>query len=142
MQLEDKATIHALPPELVATVLEHLSRTPSHDYREHPERDITNAVSVCRTWREPAQRALFASILLSADRVPAWLASSARSQRRIHHLSLRGGFSEALLSGILAECPGLISLEEETGDVEGESGVYHCCMNRGASGQYFQSCLA
>ena len=103
------ATIDDLPFELLGDILELLDET----------KDLYRAALVCRSWGDPAQRALFGDVMLRPygetresleDNIPAWLSSSARARYRIHTLTLGHEFQDSFLESISSACPALRSL--------------------------------
>lgn len=104
------ATIHLLPPELVAEIFDY-SVTSIIDDRADSSRyhDACSLALVCRWFRDPAQRAMFGTVgLYQQSQALAWLGSPGRERYLTRHLSL-GGVHKSLAEEVLAACPGLAS---------------------------------
>ena len=106
-------TVDDLPPELVARITEL-----AHAAGPMGDPMLLSAASlVCRRWRDPAQRELFAHVVLDLDTYPdqgqRWLASPARQRYRVRSMDLtRGGASDEgdEAEQILLQCEGVRTL--------------------------------
>lgn len=102
------ATIDSLAPELLDEIFGHLSV----DYLDLLSWSyLLHASLVCRSWRDPAQRALFWTVVLHGeDQGEAWLKSPARLRYQTKKLGMRSFGRKALPKAILEACPDLWSL--------------------------------
>ncbi|KAL8276373.1 hypothetical protein RQP46_011218 [Phenoliferia psychrophenolica] len=115
------ATIDSLAPELLSEIFGHLlAANLSLELRQAP--------LVCRRWREPAQRALFQTVVLRSQRqADLWLQSPARPRYRIKTLHLDS--YKGLNAEVLEASPGLSSLI--LGRVPG--GGHSSCVGEGSN---------
>ncbi|KAL8290643.1 hypothetical protein RQP46_002901 [Phenoliferia psychrophenolica] len=97
------ATIISLPTEILDTIFECLqSKEAKKDYE-----DLSPLSLVCRSWREPAQRALFTVLVMSDTRALRWLASPARTRYHVKSLSFEYSSGPRLEALVREACPRL-----------------------------------
>lgn len=120
------ATIHSLPTELLSEVF---SQFVFDHYIDNPEAfyDLYFFTLVCCAWRDPAQRALFASADFDNDeQAHLWLESRARPRYRTYSLFLGENVGSDYGSVVLGRCPRLVSFGLACHDSLDDGGYGFC----------------
>ncbi|KAL8290182.1 hypothetical protein RQP46_003121 [Phenoliferia psychrophenolica] len=123
---DSRATAVTLPTELLEEIFElaaSLKRATS----------LARFALVCRTWRQPAQRALFTNVILKSGRAARnWLACPARSRYRTKHLQFGQWALIPLGLEVLEAAPSAISLTLTVIFDPRHSGYTYCTSVQGA----------
>lgn len=122
-------SIDFLPPELLSDILDHLCGT---DRLFRRQRDLRSCALVCRGWRDPAKRALFADVRLAGTKkVWAFMRSPARPKYHTTRLVLSDASRDPLDIDVALSCLTLLgpSLSSLAVSIRTDDGGYSLFSN-------------